>query len=276
MTVQSAAFLRTTLPLDPSRLEEPDGGRDHSIWLPDHMVSFWPDSIWTPEFTDLATASPSPHRHLDGLAAGGRGRRAHREGSAGQRRGRHGAPSSRTAGSDGPDHRPPRRRPFRPRPGRPRDRERADLRLRFLPTGQPFRGGSAGDPVALGDRRPGRCGRPVLLSAPCPVGHRALRRAGNADLDRGQWPAGARHRGPPRRRLVAGRRLDAGAVRRDAGRGAGLRRTRRARPDGDHGVFHPGVPDRCGRKRAGRDPAGPPGQGIPAAGSRGDVARLRV
>jgi phthiodiolone/phenolphthiodiolone dimycocerosates ketoreductase len=32
------------------------------------MVSFWPDSIWTPEFTDLAVASPSPHRHLDGLA----------------------------------------------------------------------------------------------------------------------------------------------------------------------------------------------------------------
>jgi phthiodiolone/phenolphthiodiolone dimycocerosates ketoreductase len=32
------------------------------------MVSFWPDSIWTPEFTDLADASPSPHRHLDGLA----------------------------------------------------------------------------------------------------------------------------------------------------------------------------------------------------------------
>jgi len=31
-------------------------------------VSFWPDSIWTPEFTDLATASPSPHRHLDGMA----------------------------------------------------------------------------------------------------------------------------------------------------------------------------------------------------------------
>ena len=32
------------------------------------MVSFWPDSIWTPEFTDLATVSPSPHRHLDGMA----------------------------------------------------------------------------------------------------------------------------------------------------------------------------------------------------------------
>lgn len=58
MTVQPAAFLRTTLPLDLSRLDEFDSGRYHSVWLPDHMVSFWPDSIWAPEFTDLATASP--------------------------------------------------------------------------------------------------------------------------------------------------------------------------------------------------------------------------
>jgi phthiodiolone/phenolphthiodiolone dimycocerosates ketoreductase len=70
MKVQPAAFLRTTLPLDmsSSRLQLLDGGRYHSVWLPDHMVSFWPDSIWTPEFTDLATTSASPHRHLDGLA----------------------------------------------------------------------------------------------------------------------------------------------------------------------------------------------------------------
>jgi len=66
--VQPAAYLRTTLPLDLSQLESLDSGRYHSIWLPDHMVSFWPDSIWTPEFTDLATVSPSPHRHLDGMA----------------------------------------------------------------------------------------------------------------------------------------------------------------------------------------------------------------
>ena len=66
--VQPAAYLRTTLPLDLSQLDTLDGGRYHSIWLPDHMVSFWPDSIWTPEFTDLATVSPSPHRHLDGMA----------------------------------------------------------------------------------------------------------------------------------------------------------------------------------------------------------------
>ncbi|QZT61353.1 LLM class flavin-dependent oxidoreductase [Mycolicibacterium austroafricanum] len=68
MKVQPAAFLRTTLPLDLGQLERLDSGRYHSIWLPDHMVSFWPDSIWTPEFTDLAIASPSPHRHLDGMA----------------------------------------------------------------------------------------------------------------------------------------------------------------------------------------------------------------
>ncbi|MEO6093424.1 MAG: LLM class flavin-dependent oxidoreductase [Novosphingobium sp.] len=66
--VRPAAFLRTTLPLGIDMLESYDSGRYHSIWLPDHMVSFWPDSIWTPEFTDLATASPSPHRHLDGMA----------------------------------------------------------------------------------------------------------------------------------------------------------------------------------------------------------------
>jgi phthiodiolone/phenolphthiodiolone dimycocerosates ketoreductase len=68
MTLKPAAFFRTTLPFDLSQLPALDSGRYHSIWLPDHMVSFWPDSIWTPEFTDLATASPSPHRHLDGLA----------------------------------------------------------------------------------------------------------------------------------------------------------------------------------------------------------------
>jgi phthiodiolone/phenolphthiodiolone dimycocerosates ketoreductase len=68
MPVQPAAFLRTTLPLGIDMVGEYDSGRYHSIWLPDHMVSFWPDSIWTPEFTDLAKASPSPHRHLDGMA----------------------------------------------------------------------------------------------------------------------------------------------------------------------------------------------------------------
>lgn len=71
MNVQPAAFLRTTLPLGMELLDDYDSGRYHSIWLPDHMVSFWPDSIWTPEFTDLATVSPSPHRHLDAMAVAG-------------------------------------------------------------------------------------------------------------------------------------------------------------------------------------------------------------
>ena len=68
MKVQPAAFFRTILPFDFGNVSDLDSGRYHSIWLPDHMVSFWPDSIWTPEFTDLATVSPSPHRHLDGMA----------------------------------------------------------------------------------------------------------------------------------------------------------------------------------------------------------------
>jgi phthiodiolone/phenolphthiodiolone dimycocerosates ketoreductase len=71
MKVQPAAFLRTTLPLELSKLDLLDSGRYHSIWLPDHMVSFWPESIWSPEFTDLATVSPSPHRHLDAMVVAG-------------------------------------------------------------------------------------------------------------------------------------------------------------------------------------------------------------
>jgi phthiodiolone/phenolphthiodiolone dimycocerosates ketoreductase len=67
MAFQLAAFFRTTLPLDLSRLSDLDSGRYHSIWLPDHLVSLWPDSIWTTEFTDLAKASHSPHRYLDAL-----------------------------------------------------------------------------------------------------------------------------------------------------------------------------------------------------------------
>lgn len=71
MKVQPAAFLRTTLPLGIDMIEQYDSGRYHSVWLPDHMVSFWPDTIWTPEFTDLATISHSPHRHLDAMVVAG-------------------------------------------------------------------------------------------------------------------------------------------------------------------------------------------------------------
>ena len=62
MPLELAAFFRTTLPLDLRALDELDDGRYHSIWMPDHLVSFWPDTIWTPDFTDLAEVSPSPHR----------------------------------------------------------------------------------------------------------------------------------------------------------------------------------------------------------------------
>jgi phthiodiolone/phenolphthiodiolone dimycocerosates ketoreductase len=71
MPLELATFLRTTLPLDLSGLDALDDGRYHSIWMPDHLVSFWPDSIWTPEFTDLAEVSKSPHRYLDALTLAG-------------------------------------------------------------------------------------------------------------------------------------------------------------------------------------------------------------
>ena len=71
MDFELAAFFRTTMPLDLSRLGPMDSGRYHSIWLPDHLVSFWPDSIWTEEFTDLAKTSHSPHRYVESLSVAG-------------------------------------------------------------------------------------------------------------------------------------------------------------------------------------------------------------
>jgi phthiodiolone/phenolphthiodiolone dimycocerosates ketoreductase len=71
MKFQLAGYLRTTLPLDLASLAMQDAEGRHSVWMPDHMVSFWPESIWTPEFTDLATVSHSPHRHLDAFAVAG-------------------------------------------------------------------------------------------------------------------------------------------------------------------------------------------------------------
>jgi phthiodiolone/phenolphthiodiolone dimycocerosates ketoreductase len=71
MPIELAGFLRTTLPLDLARLAELDSGRYGSVWMPDHLVSFWPDAIWTPEFTDLAEVSHSPHRYVDALTLAG-------------------------------------------------------------------------------------------------------------------------------------------------------------------------------------------------------------
>jgi phthiodiolone/phenolphthiodiolone dimycocerosates ketoreductase len=71
MSIELAGFLRTTLPLDLSRLADFDSGRYGYVWMPDHLVSFWPDAIWTPEFTDLAEMSHSPHRYLDTFTLAG-------------------------------------------------------------------------------------------------------------------------------------------------------------------------------------------------------------
>ena len=121
--VQPAAFLRTTLPLGISQLETLDSGRYHSIWLPDHMVSFWPDSIWTPEFTDLATQSPSPHRHLDAMAVAGAAAVLTQERADRHQRRRHGAPSPGDARAVRAHHRSPLARALHPRPRQRREGE---------------------------------------------------------------------------------------------------------------------------------------------------------
>ena len=213
MRVQPAAFLRTTLPLDLSQLESLDSGRYHSIWLPDHMVSFWPDSIWTPEFTDLATVSPSPHRHLDGMAVAAAAavltKNVPLVTSVVDTVRRHPAMLAQTRA----DHRPPRQGPLHPRPRQRRDREHGALRIRLRQAGQPIRGGAArssgcsGTATARSTSTDSSITCTTLASTPSRIEGK-----NPADLDRRQRTAHAGDRRPLRRRVVAHRRVDARAT----------------------------------------------------------------
>lgn len=40
-----------------------------AIWWPDHLMGFFPDSIWTPDISPLARVTPNPHVHFDPVAA---------------------------------------------------------------------------------------------------------------------------------------------------------------------------------------------------------------
>jgi phthiodiolone/phenolphthiodiolone dimycocerosates ketoreductase len=40
-----------------------------AIWFPDHLMGFWPQSLWTPDITPLAALQPSPHVFFDPFVA---------------------------------------------------------------------------------------------------------------------------------------------------------------------------------------------------------------
>ncbi len=40
-----------------------------AIWFPDHLMGFWPQSLWTPDITPLAAILPSPHVFFDPFVA---------------------------------------------------------------------------------------------------------------------------------------------------------------------------------------------------------------
>ena len=254
MKVQPAAFLRTTLPLGIDMLEQYDSGRYHSIWLPDHMVSFWPDSIWTPEFTDLATVSPSPHRHLDGMAVAAAAAVLTNNTpivtTVVDTVRRHPAMLAQTAR----DPRPPLAGALRPGPRLGRTGEHRPVWLRLPEAGRPVRGsrstssnccGSSDGPVDFDGQfyhleharldtelYDGKC-PPIWIGA---AGPRMLRITGrHAD---GWWPNG---------------RVHAGGLRREArGRPRGGR-AGRPRPDGHRSGGDPDLPHR--RRRRGRGDA---------------------
>jgi phthiodiolone/phenolphthiodiolone dimycocerosates ketoreductase len=40
-----------------------------AIWFPDHLMGFWPQSLWTPDVTPVAAFQPSPHVFFDPFVA---------------------------------------------------------------------------------------------------------------------------------------------------------------------------------------------------------------
>ena len=133
-----------------------------------------------------------------------------------------------------------------------------------------------GHQAAVGERRPGRFrGRvlpprstrgwtPSSTTASCPPIWIGAARSAHAG-----------HHRPLRRRLVAGGRLDAGGLRRQAqGRPRG-RRAGGPRSDGDRPGDHSDLPDRR-RGRARRDARGAAGQVDPADAHRRGSAQLRL
>ena len=38
-----------------------------AVWWPDHLMGWFPDSLWTPDLTRLAQSQPNPHVHVDPL-----------------------------------------------------------------------------------------------------------------------------------------------------------------------------------------------------------------
>ena len=239
------------------------------------MVSFWPDSIWTPEFTDLATASPSPHRHLDGMAVAAAAAVLTEQRAAGhQPWSTRCAAIPRMLAQTRADHRPPRQGPLHPRPRQRREREHGALRLRLRAAGQPLRGGAGGDPAAVGQRRPGRLRRPVLsrctMPAWTPSRTRAgCRRSGSAPAVRGCSTS------PAATPTGGGRR--ARGLRSTTPQMLAAVRTSAERAGRDPMAITPCFIQVCligrGRRGARRDPAGAAGQGVPAAGLGRDAAR---
>ena len=240
------------------------------------MVSFWPDSIWTPEFTDLATVSPSPHRHLDAMAVAAAAavltENVPLVTSVVDTVRRHPALLAQTA-----------------------------LTIDHLAKGRFILGLGSGEtentvPYGFDFTKPvSRFEEALevirlLWDSDGPVDfdgqfyqlHHArldtepYEGTTPRDLDRRERAADAGDRRTIRRRVVARRRVDSRRLCRKARRRTGFGGAGRPRSDGHHAVLHPGVPDRPGRSRARGDSGRAAGQGVPAAGVGGGACQLRL
>ena len=241
------------------------------------MVSFWPDSIWTPEFTDLATASPSPHRHLDGHGGGRRGRGADQDARGDQRR----------------RHRPPPPRRCWPRRALTIDHLARGRFILGLGSGESentvpvrFRLHQARSAASRRRCRSSACSGKATGRSTSPASSTRCTTPGwTPSRTQGRLPPIWIGASGPRMLDIAGRYADgwwpAGAwTPEHYAEMLAAVRTSADRAGRDPMAITPCLIQVCligrGRRRARRHRAGAAGQGLPAAGLRGDVARLRV
>ena len=156
MKVQPAAFLRTTLPLDLSKLGV---ARQRPLSL--DLAAGSHGELLARLDLDAGVHRPRDRFRLSPSASGcdgGRrgGRRAHQERADRHQRGGYRAQASLVAGTDRADHPSFVAGTLHPGPRLRRDREHGALRLRFRKAGRSLRGGASGHQYALGKRRPGR------------------------------------------------------------------------------------------------------------------------
>ncbi len=155
-----------------------------AVWWPDHLMGWFPDSLWTEDLTPLAKSQPNPHVHVDPLMMMGVAGSQMTRAKVGHRGDRPDPPQSVGARPDDGDDRPPDQGPGDPRARFGGEAQHHAVRHAVRQAGRPAVRGHRHPAAALGVRgQAGQLRWPVPPSGERGSGHGALRGEEPADLD---------------------------------------------------------------------------------------------